>query len=353
LREGKRGFLLLDRLANYFSNDIAIDLGTANTLVYVKGQGIVLNEPSVVAVEQKTKKVYAVGAEAKAMIGKTPDHIVAIRPLKDGVIADFEITEVMLREFIRKAQKKRFFIRPRIVIAVPSGITEVERRAVTDSAQNAGAREVYLISEPVASAIGVGLPVDKPSGNMVIDIGGGTTEIAVIALNGIVTDMSIRIAGDEMDEAIVLHIKKAYNLLIGDQTAEHVKMVIGSATKLKKEEEMEIKGRDLVSGIPKTLKISSAEVREALAETLAQIVAAVKTALEQTPPELAADIVDRGIVMTGGGSLLRGLDVLLKEETNLPINVVEDPLTCVVLGCGKVLSNLHHYERIILKSSRF
>ena len=344
---------MLDHLANYFSNDIAIDLGTANTLVYVKGQGIVLNEPSVVAVDQKTKKVYAVGAEAKSMIGKTPDHIIAIRPLKDGVIADFEITEVMLREFIRKAQKKRFFIRPRIVIAVPSGITEVERRAVTDSAQNAGAREVYLIAEPVASAIGVGLPVDKPSGNMVIDIGGGTTEIAVIALNGIVTDMSIRIAGDEMDEAIVLHIKKAYNLLIGDQTAEHVKMVIGSATKLKKEEEMEIKGRDLVSGIPKTLKISSAEVREALGETLAQIVAAVRTALEQTPPELAADIVDRGIVVTGGGSLLRGLDVLLKEETNLPINVVEDPLTSVVLGCGKVLSNLHQYERIILKSSRF
>jgi rod shape-determining protein MreB len=344
---------VLDRLANYFSNEIAIDLGTANTLVYVKGNGIVLNEPSVVAVDQKTKRVFAVGAEAKAMLGKTPDHIVAIRPLKDGVIADFEITEVMLRELIKKAQKKRFFIRPRIVIAVPSGITEVERRAVTDSAQNAGAREVYLIAEPVASAIGVGLPVDKPSGNMVIDIGGGTTEIAVIALNGIVTDMSIRVAGDEMDEAIVLHIKKAYNLLIGDQTAEHVKMVIGSATKLKKEEEMEIKGRDLVSGIPKTLKISSVEVREALAEPVAQIVAAVKTALEQTPPELAADIVDRGIVMTGGGSLLRGLDTLLKEETNLPINVVEDPLTCVVLGCGKVLSNLHQYERIIMKSSRF
>jgi len=344
---------VLDRLANYFSNDIAIDLGTANTLVYVKGNGIVLNEPSVVAIDQKTKKVYAVGAEAKAMLGKTPAHIVAIRPLKDGVIADFEITEVMLREFIKKAQKKRFFIRPRIVIAVPSGITEVERRAVTDSAQNAGAREVYLIAEPVASAIGVGLPVDKPSGNMVIDIGGGTTEIAVIALNGIVTDMSIRVAGDEMDEAIVLHIKKAYNLLIGDQTAEHVKMVIGSATKLKKEEEMEIKGRDLVSGIPKTLKISSVEVREALAEPVSQIVAAVKTALEQTPPELAADIVDRGIVMTGGSSLLRGLDTLLKEETNLPINVVEDPLTCVVLGCGKVLSNLHQYERIIMKSSRF
>lgn len=344
---------MLDRLANYFSNDIAIDLGTANTLVYVKGNGIVLNEPSVVAVDQKTRKVYAVGAEAKAMLGKTPDHIVAIRPLKDGVIADFEITEVMLREFIRKAQRKRFFIRPRIVIAVPSGITEVERRAVIDSAQNAGAREVYLIAEPVASAIGVGLPVDKPSGNMVIDIGGGTTEIAVIALNGIVTEMSIRIAGDEMDEAIVMHVKKAYNLLIGDQTAEHVKMVIGSATKLKKEEEIEIKGRDLVSGIPKTLKISSVEVRESLAEPLSQIVAAVKQALEQTPPELAADIVDRGIILTGGGSLLRGLDVLLKEETNLPINLVEDPLTCVVLGCGKVLSNLHQYERIILKSSRF
>jgi len=299
---------LFNKLATYFSNDIAIDLGTANTLVYLKGSGIVLNEPSVVAVDQKTKKVYAVGAEAKSMLGKTPDHIVAIRPMKDGVIADFEITEVMLREFIRKSQKKKFFIRPRIVISVPSGITEVERRAVTDSAQNAGAREVYLVAEPIAAAIGVGLPVDKPSGNMVIDIGGGTTEIAVIALNGIVTDISIRVGGDEMDEAIVQHIKKAYNLLIGDQTAEHVKMTIGSATKLKTEEEMEIKGRDLVSGIPKTLRISSVEIREALSEPLSQIVSALKSALEQTPPELAADIVDRGIVLTGGGSLLRGLD---------------------------------------------
>ncbi len=344
---------MFGRLANYFTNDIAIDLGTANTLVYLKGDGIVLNEPSVVSVDQKTKKVYAVGAEAKAMLGKTPDHIVAIRPLKDGVIADFDITEVMLREFIRKSQKKRFFVRPRIVISVPSGITEVERRAVTDSAQNAGAREVYLVAEPIAAAIGVGLPVDKPSGNMVIDIGGGTTEIAVIALNGIVTDISIRVGGDEMDEAIVQHIKKAYNLLIGDQTAEHVKMVIGSAARLKKEEEMEIKGRDLVSGIPKILKISSVEIREALAEPVAQIVAALKTALEQTPPELAADIVDRGIVMTGGGSMLRGLEILLKEETNLPINVVEDPLTCVVLGSGKILGSLHLYERVIIKSSRF
>jgi len=344
---------LFGRLATYFSNDIAIDLGTANTLVYLKGNGIVLNEPSVVAVDQKTKKVYAVGAEAKAMLGKTPDHITAVRPMKDGVIADFEITEVMLREFIKKSQKKRFFIRPRIVISVPSGITEVERRAVTDSAQNAGARDVYLVAEPIAAAIGVGLPVDKPSGNMIIDIGGGTTEIAVIALNGIVTDISIRVGGDEMDEVIVQHVKKAYNLLIGDQTAEHVKMVLGTATRLEKEEEMEIKGRDLVSGIPKTLRISSVEIREALAEPLSQITAALKTALEQTPPELAADIVDRGIVMTGGGSLLRGIDVLLKEETNLPINVVEDPLTCVVLGSGKILGNLHIYERIIMKSSRF
>ncbi len=344
---------MFGRLATYFSNDIAIDLGTANTLVYLKGNGIVLNEPSVVAVDQKTKKVYAVGIEAKSMLGKTPDHIIAVRPMKDGVIADFEITEVMLREFIRKSQKKRFFIRPRIVISVPSGITEVERRAVTDSAQNAGARDVYLVAEPIAAAIGVGLPVDKPSGNMIIDIGGGTTEIAVIALNGIVTDISIRVGGDEMDEVIVQHVKKAYNLLIGDQTAEHVKMVLGTATKLEKEEEMEIKGRDLVSGIPKTLRISSVEIREALAEPLSQITAALKTALEQTPPELAADIVDRGIVMTGGGSLLRGIDVLLKEETNLPINVVEDPLTCVVLGSGKILGNLHLYERIIMKSSRF
>jgi len=344
---------LFSRIATYFSNDIAIDLGTANTLVYLKGNGIVLNEPSVVAVDQKTKKVYAVGSEAKSMLGKTPDHIVAVRPLKDGVIADFEITEVMLREFIRKSQKKRFFIRPRIVISVPSGITEVERRAVTDSAQNAGAREVYLVAEPIAAAIGVGLPVDKPSGNMVIDIGGGTTEIAVIALNGIVTNISIRVGGDEMDEVIVQHIKKAYNLLIGDQTAEHVKMVIGSAIKLNQENEMEIKGRDLVSGIPKTLQISSTEIREALADPLSQIVAALKTALEQTPPELAADIVDRGIVMTGGGSLLNGIDLLLKEETNLPINIVEDPLTCVVLGSGKILGNLYSYERIIMKSSRF
>jgi len=343
---------LLGRISTYLSNDIAIDLGTANTLIYLKGSGIVINEPSVVAVDQKTKKVYAVGADAKSMLGKTPDHIIAVRPMKDGVIADFDITEVMLREFIKRSQKRRFFIRPRIVISVPSGITEVERRAVVDSAQNAGAREVYLVAEPIAAAIGVGLPVDKPSGNMVIDIGGGTTEIAVIALNGIVTDISIRVGGDEMDEVIIQHVKKTYNLLIGDQTAEHVKMVIGSATKLNQEEEMEIKGRDLVSGIPKILRISSVEIREALTEPLSQIVAALRTALEQTPPELAADIVERGIVMTGGGSMLKGMDNFLKEETNLPINVVEDPLTCVVLGSGKILGSLHLYERIIMRSSR-
>jgi rod shape-determining protein MreB len=343
----------MKNIGKYFSNDLAIDLGTANTLVFLKGSGIVLNEPSVVAMDQKTGKVYAVGAEAKSMLGKTPDHIVAVRPMKDGVIADFEVTEVMLREFIRKSLKKRFFIRPRIVISVPSGITEVERRAVIDSAKNAGARAVYLISEPIAGAIGVGLPVDKPSGNMVIDIGGGTTEIAVIALNGIVTDISIRIGGDKMDEMIVQHIKKEHNLLIGDQTAENIKKSIGAATAMSDEKKMEIKGRDLVSGIPKTLNISSLEISGALSEPLGRIVAALKTALEKTPPELAADIVDRGIVMMGGGALLRDLGVLLKDETNLPINAVEDPLTSVVLGSGKILSNIQKYEKIIMKSSRF
>ncbi|MFO7915536.1 MAG: rod shape-determining protein [Candidatus Krumholzibacteriales bacterium] len=339
-------------LGKYLSNDIAIDLGTANTLVFLKGRGIVLNEPSVVAVDQKSGKVHAVGAEAKSMLGKTPDHIVAVRPMKDGVIADFEITEIMLREFIRKSLKKHFFIRPRIVISVPSGITEVERRAVIDSAKNAGARAVYLVAEPIAAAIGVGLPVDKPSGNMVIDIGGGTTEIAVIALDGIVTDISIRIGGDKMDEMIVQHIKKAYNLLIGDQTAENIKKTIGAASVKSEEMEMEIKGRDLVSGIPKTLRISSVEISEALSEPLGRIVAALKTALEKTPPELAADIVERGIVMMGGGALLRDLGQLFKEETNLPINVVEDPLTCVVLGTGKILNNIQDYEKILMKTSR-
>jgi rod shape-determining protein MreB len=282
------------------------------------------------------------------MLGKTPAHITAVRPMKDGVIADFQITEMMLREFIRKSQKKKLFIRPRIVIAVPSGITEVEKRAVRDSAEHAGAREVFLIAEPIAAAIGVGLPVDKPSGNMIIDIGGGTTEIAVIALDGIVANSSIRVGGDELDEAIVSYVKRRYNLLIGEQTAEQIKIKIGTATKVDPVLDMEVKGRDLVAGIPKNVKLTSEEIREAISEPISQIVEALKNALEQTPPELAADIVDRGIVMTGGGAMLRGLDTLLKNETNLPINVVDDPLLCVVLGTGKVLDNIHLYERILM-----
>lgn len=334
------------------SNDIGIDLGTANTLVFVRGEGIVLNEPSVVAVEVATKKVLAIGAAAKEMLGRTPGEIVAIRPLKDGVIADFEITERLLADFIKRVVRHRYLMKPRIVISVPSGITEVEKRAVRDSAENAGAREVYLIQEPMSAAIGVGLPVDKPAGNMVIDIGGGTSEIAVIALNGIVNNTSIRIAGDEMNEAIVTYLKKNYNLLIGELTAEEVKIKIGSSFPLDKEETMEIRGRDLVAGVPKTMKISSVQVREALAETVDAIVEAVRQALERTPPELAADILDRGIILTGGGALLRGLDKRLRQETNLPVNVADDPLTCVVRGTGKVLENMNHYSKVLIKSRR-
>lgn len=344
--------MFLDQLMGVFSNDVAIDLGTANTLVYLRGKGIVLNEPSVVAVDRTTTKVIAVGKEAKSMLGRTPDEIVAVRPLKDGVIADFEKTEDLLREFIQKALRRRTWVRPRIIICVPSGITEVEKRAVQDSAQHAGAREVLLVPEPIAAAIGVGLPVGKPSGNMIIDIGGGTTEIAVMALNSIVNQQSIRVGGDEMDEAIVQYVKKAYNLLIGEQTAEQIKIRIGSAFRLEQEEEMEIKGRDLVAGIPKTMKISSVEVREALSEPLQQIVDALMQSLEKTPPELASDIVDRGIVMTGGGSLLRGIDMLLREATNLPITVAEDPLTCVVLGTGKILDDPTLYEKVLMSVVR-
>jgi len=344
--------MFLDQLMGVFSNDVAIDLGTANTLVYLKGKGIVLNEPSVVAVDRTTNKVIAVGKEAKSMLGRTPDEIHAVRPLKDGVIADFEKTEDLLREFIQKALRRRTWVRPRIIICVPSGITEVEKRAVQDSAQHAGAREVLLVPEPIAAAIGVGLPVGKPSGNMIIDIGGGTTEIAVMALNSIVNQQSIRVGGDEMDEAIVQYVKKAYNLLIGEQTAEQIKIRIGSAFRLEQEEEMEIKGRDLVAGIPKTMKISSVEVREALSEPLQQIVDALMQSLEKTPPELASDIVDRGIVMTGGGSLLRGIDMLLREATNLPITVAEDPLSCVVLGTGKILDDPTQYEKVLMSVVR-
>jgi len=344
--------MFLDQVMGVFSNDVAIDLGTANTLVYLRGKGIVLNEPSVVAVDRTTNKVIAVGKEAKSMLGRTPDEIVAVRPLKDGVIADFEKTEDLLREFIQKALRRRTWVRPRIIICVPSGITEVEKRAVQDSAQHAGAREVLLVPEPIAAAIGVGLPVGKPSGNMIIDIGGGTTEIAVMALNSIVNQQSIRVGGDEMDEAIVQYVKKAYNLLIGEQTAEQIKIKIGSAFRLEQEEEMEIKGRNLVAGIPKTMKISSVEVREALSEPLQQIVDALMQSLEKTPPELASDIVDRGIVMTGGGSLLRGIDMLLREATNLPITVAEDPLSCVVLGTGKILDDPTQYEKVLMSVVR-
>jgi len=321
-----------------FSNDLAIDLGTANTLVNVKGQGIVLREPSVVAINSNTNEVQAVGEEAKQMLGRAPGSIAAIRPMKDGVIAHFEVTEKMISNFIRKVHNNRkTLVRPRVVIAVPSGITQVEKRAVRDSAESAGAREVYLIEEPMAAAIGVDLPVQEPTGNMIIDIGGGTTEVAIISMSGIVYSRSVRIGGDEMDEAIINYIKKKYNLLIGERTAEEVKIRIGSAYPLKKRMTMEVKGRDLVAGIPKTLIISDEEVREALTETFGTIVEAVKIALERTPPELAADIVDKGLVVAGGGSLIKGLDALLKEATGLPITLAMDPLSAVALGAGKVL----------------
>jgi len=335
-----------------FSNDIGIDLGTANTLVYVLGQGIVLNEPSVVAIEQSSGKVLAIGSAAKEMTGRTPGGIAAIRPLKDGVIADFEISEKLIADFIRRVVRHKFLMKPRVIVSVPSGITEVEKRAVRDSAENAGAREVYLLQEPMAAAIGVGLPVDQPSGSMVIDIGGGTTEIAVIALNGIVNDTSIRVAGDECNEAIIMYLKKNYNLLIGELTAEDIKIRIGSAFPLEKELTMDIRGRDLVAGVPKNLKLSSVQVREALSETIDKVVEAVRQALERTPPELASDILERGIILTGGGALLRGLDKRLRQETNLPVNVAEDPLTCVARGTGKVLENFAEYSKVLEKSKR-
>ncbi len=334
------------------SSDIGIDLGTANTLVWVRGVGIVLNEPSVVATEVSSGRVLAVGAAAKEMLGRTPDEIRAVRPMKDGVIADFEITEKLLSDFIRRVIRHRYLMKPKVVVSAPSGITEVEKRAVRDSAQSAGAREVFLLQEPMAAAIGVGLPVDQPSGNMVIDIGGGTSEIAVIALSGIVNNMSIRIAGDEMNEAIVLYLKKNYNLLIGELTAEEIKIRIGSAAPLDREESIEIKGRDLIAGVPKTMKLSSVQVREALSEPIDAIVEAVRQSLERTPPELSSDILDRGIILTGGGALIRGLDRRLRQETNLPVNVADDPLTCVVRGTGRVLENMPMYSKVLIKSRR-
>ena len=323
-----------------FSNDLAIDLGTANTLVYVAGQGIVLREPSVVALNTHNNEVQAVGSDAKEMLGRAPGNIEAIRPMKDGVIAHFEVTEKMIRHFIRKVHNnRRTLLRPRVVIAVPSGITQVESRAVRDSALSAGAREVFLIEEPMAAAIGVDLPVQEPSGNLIVDIGGGTTEVAIISMSGVVFSKSVRVAGDEMDEAIINYVKKKYNLLIGARTAELVKMEIGSAYPIGKSMTMEVKGRDLVAGIPKTLIISDEEIREALTETFSTIVEAVKIALERTPPELAADIVDKGIVVAGGGSLIKGLDTLLGEATGLPISLATDALSAVALGSGKVLSD--------------
>ncbi len=337
---------MFDKVLGFFSNDIGIDLGTANTLVFVKDHGIVLREPSVVAVQAGTNKVLAVGDEAKRMLGRTPGNIVAIRPLKDGVIADFEVTEAMLRHFISKVHNRRRMVRPRVVIAVPSGITEVEKRAVKDSATHAGAREVYLIEEPMAAAIGVGLPVQEAAGNMIIDIGGGTTEVALISLSGIVFSRSVRVAGDELDEAIAQYMKRAYNLMIGERTAEEIKIKIGSAYKLEKEVSMEVKGRDLVAGLPKTITITSQEVREALMEPISTIVDSVRITLERCPPELSADLVDRGLVLAGGGALLRGLDRLLAEETGLPVHVAEDPLSAVAEGTGKALQELNLLRRV-------
>jgi len=339
-------------LFSFMTNDIGIDLGTANTLLHIRGKGIIINEPTVVAINKHTDKVVAIGSEAKRMLGRTPEDINAIRPLKDGVITDFNLVEALLKYFIKRSMSYSFFVRPRVVCGVPSGITEVEKRAVMDSLTSAGAREVYLVAEPMAAAIGMGIPVEDPSGNMVIDIGGGTAEIAVIALYGIVCDASVRVGGDEMDEAIILYLKKNYNLLIGESTAERIKCQIGSAYPLEEELEMEVKGRDLVAGIPKTLKITSAEVREALNDPVSAIVLAVKQALEQTPPELSADILDKGIVMTGGSSQLRGLDERLRQETNLPVNVIDDPLSRVVMGTARILENLEKYKKVLLPSGR-
>ena len=342
---------MIDSFFGYFSNDLAIDLGTANTLIYSKGQGVVCNEPSVVAVQMDPntgkRKVVAVGAEAKLMLGRTPESISAIRPMRDGVIADFEITEEMLRYFIRKAHKRKALLRPRIIICVPHGITEVEKRAVKESAQSAGAREVYLIEEPMAAAIGAGLPITEPCGSMILDIGGGTTEIAVISLKGIVYSRSVRVGGDKMDEAIANYVKRRYNMLIGERTAEQIKISIGSAIPTGDNLSMEVKGRDLVHGVPRAVLVSEDEIRDALLEPINQIVDVVKMALEKTPPELSSDIVDRGIAMAGGGSLLRNLDVLIAEETGLPVNLVDDPLAAVVIGSGMVLDQLDMLKDVI------
>lgn len=335
------------RLVGVFSNDIGIDLGTANCLVYVKDRGIVLREPSVVAVQAGTKRILAVGDEAKRMLGRTPGNIVAIRPMRAGVIADFEITEAMLRYFIKKIHNRRKMVRPRIIIAVPSDITEVEKRAVKDSATHAGAREVFLIEEPMAAAIGVGLPVQEPAGNMIVDIGGGTTEVALISLAGIVFSRSVRVGGDAMDECIVQYMKRVYNLMIGERTAEEIKISIGSAYPVEQETTLEVKGRDLVAGLPKTITVTSAEIREALQEPVSSIIDAIKITLERCPPELSADLVDRGMVLAGGGSLLTGVDKLIAEQTGLPVHVADDPLSAVAEGTGVVLNELNFLRKSV------
>jgi len=343
---------MLDNLMNIFGRDMAVDLGTANTLVYVRGRGIVLNEPSVVAIDKTTGAVLAVGLEAKRMIGRTPGNIVAIRPLKDGVIADFDTTERMLRYFIQQVHKRRFLARPRVIVGVPSGITGVEQRAVEEAAEQAGARSAHLIEEPMAAAIGSDLPIHEPSGNMVVDIGGGTTEVAVISLGGIVAAESIRVGGDELDEAIIAYMKREHNLMLGERTSEELKIEIGSAYPLNQEEQAEVRGRDLVTGLPKTLVISSQEIRAAIEEPVASIIEAVKTTLDKTPPELSSDIMDRGIVLTGGGALLRGLDERLRQETGMPVHIAEQPLNCVAIGAGRCLDEYDSLKKVLVTSRR-
>ena len=339
-------------LTGFMGRDMAVDLGTANTLVYVRGRGIVLNEPSVVAINTSNGAILAVGSEAKRMIGRTPAHIRAVRPLKDGVIADFEITEKMLRYFIQKVHHRRLMAKPRVVVCVPSGITGVEQRAVEEATYSAGARAAFIIEEPMAAAIGAGLPIHEPTGNMVVDIGGGTTEVAVISLGGIVTSTSIRVGGDELDEAIIQHVKKEYSLALGERTAEAIKLAVGSAFPTADDVIAEIKGRDLVSGLPKTIHITAEEVRKAIEEPVNAVIDAVKNTLDRCPPELSADIMDKGIVLTGGGALLKGLDERLRHETGMPINVAESPLSCVAIGSGKCLEEFEVLKRVLISSNR-
>ncbi|HWR89188.1 MAG TPA: rod shape-determining protein [Dissulfurispiraceae bacterium] len=343
--------MFFQKILGIFSTDLAIDLGTANTLVYVKGKGIICNEPSVVVLRRDNKKPVAVGMEAKEMLGKTPANIITIRPMKDGVIADFDATEEMLKYFIAKAHDRKSFLSPRVIIGVPSGITQVEQRAVKDAALASGAREVYLIEEPMAAAMGVGLPIDEPSGNLIVDIGGGTTDVAVISLEGIVCSKAVRVGGDKMDEAIMAYIKRKYNLMIGERTSEQIKITLGSAYDTSKTDSMEVKGRDLISGIPKGINVTATEIRQALQESIGIIIDTIKVTLENTPPELSADIVDRGIVLAGGGALLRGLDILIREQTGVPVVVPDDPLTAVVRGCGAMLDKLDLLRKVALNTS--